>query len=406
MTFGKYAVDFEERVNFQRLREERLKKAKKQLSRDGLGVVAPWDPDTIRYISSHYITTPLRAAQNQLCILPRNGDPVIFIAGTVEVRHKQMPWLKGKVFPEVINPKFLRKISEVSPIIKVGADIMAEHGITNETLGLDGTTSEFLLGEAFKEVGIKTVDAKYSMVSARTIKTQDEIELLRMTCANTEPVFASITDAIRPGVRECDLIAIGMKILYESGVDHTEDFVVCSGEHTNPFDLSFTDKPIRPGELVYIDVDAAAYLGYKPCVYRTFCCGKATSEQKELYEECRAMLYTAVEAVKTGNTTEDLVRGWPESPSYWGRETWAECVPLAVGHGIGLSLHELPFFTPPMARKNPFKLAENMAIALEFWAGRPGGKDGVRLEEDILVTKDGYEVLTRFPIDEITECWV
>lgn len=74
MTFGKYAVDFEERVNFQRLREERLEKAKEQLSRDGLGAVATWDPDTIRYISSHYITTPLRAAQNQLCILPRNGE--------------------------------------------------------------------------------------------------------------------------------------------------------------------------------------------------------------------------------------------------------------------------------------------------------------------------------------------
>lgn len=122
-----------------------------------------------------------------------------------------MPWLKRKVFPEVINPKFLSKIGEVSPIIKVVADIMAEHGITNETLDLDGTTSEFLLGEAFKEVGIKTVDAKYSMVSARTVKTQDEIELLRMICANTEPVFASIRDAFRPGVRECDLIALGMK---------------------------------------------------------------------------------------------------------------------------------------------------------------------------------------------------
>lgn len=118
------------------------------------------------------------------------------------------------------------------------------------------------------------------------------------------------------------------------------------------------------------------------------------------------MLYTAVEAVKAGNTTEDFVKGWPESPSYWGHEAWGECVPLAVGHGIGLSLHELPFFTLPMARKNPVKLEENMAIALEFWAGRPGGKDGVRFGEDILVTKDGYEVLTRFPIDEITECWV
>ena len=406
MVFGKYAVDFEERVNYDRLRAERLEKARNQLVKDGLGAVATWDADTIRYISSHYVTTPLRAAQNQLCVLPRNGDPTVFVAGTIEVRQKQMPWLKGKVYPETLNPKFAQKTSDVKPVIDVVAGIMAEHSLTNEPLGLDGTTSEFLLGEAFNEVGIKAVDAKRSMVEARTIKTQDEVELLRISCANTETVFAAIRDAIRPGLRECDIVALGMKILYELGCDHTEDLVVCSGEHTNPFDLSFTDKPIRPGELVYIDVDAASYQGYKPCVYRTFSCGKATEEQKELYEECRSMLYSAVEAIKAGNTTADVVKGWPESPSYWGRKTWAECIPLAVSHGIGLSLHEWPFFTPPIARENPVKLEENMVIALETWTGKPGGKDGVRLEEDVLVTKDGYEVLTRFPIDELIECWI
>jgi Xaa-Pro dipeptidase len=184
-----------------------------------------------------------------------------------------------------------------------------------------------------------------------------------------------------------------------------EDLVVCSGEHTNPFDLQFTDKPIRPGELIYIDIDAAAYMGYKPCVYRTFSCGKVTAEQKEVYEECRAMLYSAIEAIKPGVTTDVIVKDWPKSPEYWGRKTWPEVTPLAVCHGIGLSLHEMPFFTPPMARANPVRMEENMAIALETWVGRQGGKFGVRLEEDVLVTKDGYEVLTRFPIDEITECW-
>jgi len=406
MAFGKYAVDCESRIDFNRLRNERLEKVKAQMEKDGLGAVVTWDADTIRYICSYYITTPLRAAHNHLCILPRNGDPTIFMAGTVQVREKQYPWLKGRILPETPNPKFSRTTADVNRVVSTVAGILAEHGLTNEPLGLDGCTSEFLYGEAFNEVGIKAVDAKYRMVDARTIKTQDEVELLRITCSNTEPVFAAIQDAIRPGLRECDIVALAMKILYEMGCDHTEDLVVCSGEHTNPFDLIFSDRPIGAGEIVYVDIDAASYMGYKPCVYRTFCCGRATEEQKELYEECRAMLYNGIKAIKAGNTTEDVVRGWPDSPGYWGRETWAECVPLAVAHGIGLSLHERPFFTPPTARENPIVLEENMVIALETWTGKPGGKDGVRLEEDVLVTKDGYEVLTKFPIDNIIECWV
>jgi len=406
MSFGKFAVDYEARIDFERLRKERLEKAKKQMIKDGLGAVITWDADTIRYLSGHYITTPLRAAQNHACILARNGDPVVFSAGTLEVRQRQMPWLKGKVFPELMNPKFCRTTKDVAPIVKVVADVMAEHGVTREPLGIDGSTSEFLLGEAFKEASIQAMDAKRTMVEARTIKTQDEVELLRIACANTEPAFAAIADAIRPGIRECDLVGVAAKVLFENGCDHMEDLVVCSGEHTNPFDLQFTDKPIRPGELIYIDIDAAAYMGYKPCVYRTFSCGKATAEQKEVYEECRAMLYSAIEAIKPGVTTDVIVRGWPQSPQYWGRQTWPEVTPLAVGHGIGLSLHEMPFFTPPIARANPVRLEENMVLALETWVGRQGGKFGVRLEEDVLVTREGYEVLTRFPIDEITECWI
>ena len=406
MLFGKFAVDYEARIDFERLRRERLEKAKKQMAKDGLGAVISWDADTIRYLSGHYITTPLRAAQNHACILARNGEPVVFSAGMVEVRQKQMPWLKGRVFPELMNPKFSRTTKDVAPIVKVVAEVMAEYGVTKEPLGIDGSTSEFLLGEAFKEVGIHAVDAKRTMVETRTIKTQDEVALLRIACANTEPAFAAIADAIRPGVKECDLVGVAAKVLFENGCEHMEDLVVCSGYHTNPFDLQFTDKPIRPGELIYIDIDAAAYLGYKPCVYRTFSCGRATDEQKEVYEECRAMLYSAIEVIKPGVTTDVLVRDWPKSPEYWGRKSWPEVTPLAVCHGIGLSLHEMPFFTPPIARANPFKLEENMVIALETWVGRTGGNFGVRLEEDVLVTRDGYEVLTRFPIDGITECWI
>jgi len=410
MAFGKYAVDWEERVNFDRLRKQKLEKVQAQIARDGLGAVMSFDADTIRYCTSHYVTTPLRASQMQFAVVPKEGAgaPVVYVAAVADKLREQMPWMKGNVRPALRHTKTASKIEDLARHVDEVGGLMAEWGVTNEPLGIDGSTSEFLFGQAFSQKGIKCVDAKATMLDARAIKTKDEIELLKITCQNTDVVFAAIQDAIRPGVRECDLVALALKILYEQGCDHNEDLVCCSGYNTNPFDLSFTDKPIQPGDLVYVDVDSASYMGYKPCVYRTFCCGKATEEQKGLYAEARDMLYAAIEIVKPGITTLDICERWPTDPSYWGPSftKWEQVTPLAVGHGIGLSLHERPFITLPEAQANPVLLQEGMVIALETWTGKPGGKDGVRLEEDLVVTKDGYEVITKFPIDELIECWV
>jgi Xaa-Pro aminopeptidase len=231
---------------------------------------------------------------------------------------------------------------------------------------------------------------------------------MRITCANSEKAFAAIVDAIRPGIREMDLVGIGIKALYEEGDDHTEDLVCCSGHNTNPYGWSFTDKPIQVGDLVYIDVDGASYQGYKSCIYRTFCCGKATQEQKDVYEECRAMLYDAIDTIKDGSTDWQLLDKWPDSPRYWGHETWGEVGPYAIGHGLGLTLHDRPFFNRmnQVAGVPEQTFKEGMVLAIETYAGRKGGKFGVRLEENILVTKDGYERLSLWPIDELMECWL
>ena len=119
------------------------------------------------------------------------------------------------------------------------------------------------------------------------------------------------------------------------------------------------------------------------------------------------MLYASVDAVKPGNTTDDIVNAWPDSPQYWGFDSWLDVQPYAFGHGIGLTLHDPPVITPlGKAAGIPSRtLEEGMILALETWTGKRGGKDGVRLEENVLVTKEGCEVLSRFPIDELMECW-
>jgi Xaa-Pro aminopeptidase len=369
MALGKYAVDYEERVNYERLRQERLSRAKEQIEADGLGALVTWDEANIRYLASYYVTTPMRPAEVQCVFIPRNGDPILFCGGTPQETERRMPWMKGRVRPTISAFKLSAKDQDDISVL-VFADtvvrLMKEYGVEKEPLGIDGTTCGILLDRAFQKAGIHTVHAKPTMDKARMIKTKDEIELMRITCGNSESAFAAIADAIRPGIRECDLVGIGIKALYQEGADHTEDLVCCSGFNSNPYGWSFSDKPLRPGDLVYIDVDGNSYQGYKSCVYRTFCCGRATQQQKDLYAECYEMLYGAISIIKDGITDYDILEKWPQSPEYWGYNTWEEVAPYVFGHGLGLTLHDPPVISP--LRKaygfEPVVLRQGMILSL------------------------------------------
>ncbi|MFH1651577.1 MAG: Xaa-Pro peptidase family protein [Chloroflexota bacterium] len=407
MAIPKFGTDREERINYERMREFRLARAREQMAAAGLGALITWEAWNIRYITGNYVTIPTRWLESHAVVLPRNGDPYVYGGASFSPYRlrKEMPWLKDKIFSERVPTKLARTTADLGSWVRVVGRIMSEHGLTGETLGLDGCTCEFLMGEAFAEAGIKTVDAKHIMFEARKIKSQDEIECTRLACANADAGFADIADAIRPGVTESQLVGIGMNRLYALGADEAQEFVCASGPHTNPLRIDYTDRQIRPGDLVVIDINGNSFQGYKSCVYRTFSCGKASAEQKEIYEECRAMLYAGMSAVKAGNTTFDICKNWPDSPQYWGFERWGDVQGYALGHGVGISLHEMPFIFYPTAKANPVTLEEGMVLALETWTGKQGGKDGVRLEEELVVTKDGYDLLTKFPIGELMECW-
>ena len=407
MSFGSNGTDREERINYARMREYRLARAREQMEKFGIGALVTWEAWNIRYISGAYVTIPTRWIEGQYAVLPRNGEPVVFAFPSFSpyaVRAK-MPWLNDKIFAPAGHVKLARKVEDLDPIVDQIAKVLADHGLTGETLGLDGTQSEIMLQEAFKKRGITTMDAKPAMFQARKIKNQDEVECCRMACSIADAAFTDMRAAIKPGVKECELMGIGMNRLYAEGCDETMEFVVATGPRTNPLWIDFTDRRVQAGDHVIIDINGASFNGYKSCYYRTFVCGKANQQQKDTYEECRAMMYAGMSGIKAGNTTWDICKNWPDSPQYWGYEDWDEVAGYALGHGLGISLHEFPFLYPATAEKNPVTLEEGMVLAIENWTGKKGGgRDGVRLEENIVVTKDGYELLTNYPVDEIIEC--
>lgn len=415
MSYGKFAVDYEQRIDFPRLRRERLERAQKTMADEGFGSVMTFSADNIRYLTSFYITTPNRAGEYQFVFCPRKGaameDPTLHGGPNGDEANKRLPWLKGRIRPNLGSAPSASDLGAKAPTVQRQVEtvisLMEEAGVKNEPLLIDGTVLSALYVEAFAEKGVKAVVRKSVLDKARMVKTEDEISIMRIVAANTEFAFADIVDAIRPGIREIDLVGIGIKSLYEQGVDHTEDLVCMSGFNTNPYNWTFTDRPIRPGDLVYIDVDGASYLGYKSCVYRTFCCGKANNRQKEIYAEGLGWLYDGIKACKPGNSNYDIINAFPQDPAAWGETSWDGIDPYLVVHGLGLTLHDRPFGAHTyVVNKGPeVPLEPGMVLAVETYAGKKGERDGVRLEEMVLITEDGYEVLSKFPIADLMECW-
>jgi Xaa-Pro dipeptidase len=135
------------------------------------------------------------------------------------------------------------------------------------------------------------------------------------------------------------------------------------------------------------------YNGYGCDYVRTFLCGdKATPLQKDLYKRCLDYLYEGINEVKPGNTTGDVARKWHEP------EDCTECT-LDFGHGVGLDTHEYPFISF-MSKQDPIEIKPDMVLALEVFLGDPATKQGVRLEENLIVTEKGYEIISKYPFEE------
>lgn len=409
MPFGKYSVDYEQRLDMDRMRAYRVSRTHQAMEQYEMDGFLTFNADSIRYVTSAYVTTPMRPIELQGAFISKSGDPYFFGGGTPSEERERMPWLKGNVFPS--RGTAMPGTGTYDPVVEAWVDtclkILAEEGIPAKVIGIESSCMSYFV-DAFARKGVKCVFARPMIMQARSIKNQDEINIMKLTCANAEKAFARIQQFIKPGVRECDIVGVGINALYEEGCDHTEDLVCMSGPHTYPYNWTFTDRMVRPGDLVYIDVDGASYLGYKSCYYRTFSCGKTTPEQDECFDQCIEMMDNALKVVKPGNTIYQMLDQFPD-PSFWGRKTWNEVDALAMAHGLGLGLHELPHATRTVQKVSQapdITFQPGHVMAIETYAGSEKGGFGVRHEDMFVVTEDGFELISKWPRDHITECFV
>ncbi len=381
------AVDWEQRIDFPRLRAERLQRAKDALEASDLGALLLFDPNNIRYVTSTHIGEWARDKNARYVFLPRGGDPILWDFGSA-ARHHQMyaPWLPTESLRAGVTPMRGAMPVETGVPDALGARIaheLEQHGLAGEQLGCD--IPDMVSLQALQRAGVNVTDGTRVMLGARRIKTADEIYR-----------------ALRPGVREHEIVAKAHQLLFELGSEQVEAINAVSGDRCNPHPHVFSDRLLRPGDQAFFDI-IHSFMGYRTCYYRTFNVGGVSQSQLDAYKQCREWLDAAIELVRPGVTTDQIASVWPTAEEL-GFANEEACFGLQFGHGLGVGLYEAPMISRLHSLDHPAVIEENMVFALETYCPATDGRSAARIEEEVLVTAEGNEILTRFPAEELLVC--
>src|SRR5918998_1394028 len=398
---GHMGVDYEERVDFARLRDYRIGRARAALESSECGAFLLFDFYNIRYTTQTWIGGALGDKMIRYALLTRGNDPVLWDFGSAVKHHKKYSqWVPEENY----RAGFLGFRGAVAPSVGLMADAVAEiksllveAGVAGLPVGMDIVEPPFLF--EMERQGLHVVDAQQLMLDARCIKSQDEIVLLNQAAAMVDGVYQDIVEVLKPGIRENEIVALANKRLYEMGSDQVEAVNAISGERCNPHPHNFTDRLIRPGDQAFFDI-IHSYNGYRTCYYRTFAVGSATQSQHDAYTKAREWMDASIAMVRPGVGTDEVAAVWPKATEF-GFDNELAAFGLQFGHGLGLGLHERPIISRLNSMTEPIELQVGMVFALETYCPASDGFSAARIEEEVVVTEDGPQILTLFPAQDL-----
>jgi Xaa-Pro aminopeptidase len=398
---GHMGVDYEQRVNFDRLRQYRLARADAALKTSGCGAFLLFDFYNIRYTTQTWIGGALGDKMTRYALLTADHGPRLWDFGSAARHHRlYSPWLE----PADCHAGMLGLRGAIAPTaglmesaVREIKGMLTESGVADAPVGVDIIEPPFLF--EMQRQGLHVVDAQQFMLDARLIKSPDEIMLLTQAAAMVDGVYQDIFEALKPGIRENEIVALANKRLYDMGSDQVEAINAVSGERCNPHPHNFSDRLIRPGDQAFFDI-IHSFNGYRTCYYRTFSVGSATPSQRDAYTKAREWMDASINAVRPGVGTDEIAAVWPEATEF-GFEDEMAAFGLQFGHGLGLGLHERPIISRLNSMREPIELKVGMVFALETYCPASDGFSAARIEEEIVVTPDGPRVLTLFPAQDL-----
>ena len=391
--YSQTGADWQYRVDFERLRKDRLQRAREQMDAHDLGALVLFAGANIRYVTSSYQGNWKYNINIRYAVLPNGGEPVLFeTAGSdLQCAKIDMPWMEDRIKPamtwqwaEGAVPHMAGKMADTV------VEVLDANGVKKERIGVDNFDWPSL--EAFQDRKINIVNGWPAMSAARVIKTPDEIELLKQASSIGDAAMWKIKyEWLKPGVREREIEAKVHDFMLSQGCEIIYDIIVASGGNTSPYRRWATDKMIRQGDLVIVDINAVGPSGYFVDFVRCFkCASKMTQQEIDLYREVYDSMYAGIEQLRPGNTSADVAAAFPE----YDDDKYGTVTLQQLAHSIGITLYEGMWISRAYSLDYPAEIKENMYFAAETFAGHPKLPQTTRLEENVLVTADGPVVFT------------
>ena len=396
---GPFAVDWEDRYDFAELRRQRVERSHQALADSDADGLLVWKDENVRYLTALRAqliagkTTSLNGA-----ILVPGEDPILLgSGGEIDKARVGMSWIGEAHAVPIMEQRelvdgFVRDI--LSPIL-------ANHRLTSGKLAVDQANISFIQALRRHLPDLELADGDEVMQKARWIKSDLEVAIIEEACAIGDSVTQRALDGTKVGRRELEIAGDAMQTLFYLGGEmaHVITPFVASGEHMSPPHRLATDKIVRNGDLVFIDI-GAMWNGYFADIGRTTIVGKPSPDQKKIYTAVYEGLMAGIDKMRPGNTNQDCAEAIINKVGDYGLAD--HLFSLFIGHGIGMGANEPPYIGETLPGATVYEFQPNQVFAVEplVWVPDVRGGGGVRIEDMILITDTEPHVLSRVEYED------
>ena len=396
---GQFQVAYEARVDVSAMRQKRVANAQRRREEAEVDALLVWKDENVRYLTDlrpQLIAGKTTALNGALLIADR--APILFCSGGERDRaDRTMPWIT-----EIHTIPIIEERSLIEGFVRaILAPVLEKYGLTRARIGMDEANTSVMQLIARHLPDVRLEDGDTPMQLARRIKLPEEIAMLEEATALADAVTASAVTAIAEGVRECDVAGEAMRTLFRLGGEyaHVMTPFVASGEHMSPPHRISSDKLIRNGDLVFIDI-GANWNGYFGDVARTSICGKPSRQQQEIFTAVYEALRAGIAKMRPGCTNQDASQAIIQTAEKY--KLGKRFLSLFIGHGVGIGANEPPYIGETLPGAPVYEFEPGMVFAVEplIWVEGVRGGGGVRLEEMVLITEGEAHVMSRAPFEE------
>lgn len=382
------------------VRGYRLGRVRAQMERLGVDALIVSDPVNIRYATGarNMQVFSMRNAPSRYLLLTAERSILFEFTGCLHLAD-------GLETIDEVRPartaSFVAAGQHIADVERAWAGDMAAEltrlGGPRPTVGLERLNAGVAI--ALAAAGVRVVDAQHALELARSVKSAEELACVTASLRATEIGVAALRDAIRPGLTEAQLWSVLRASVIAQNGDYIETRLLSAGSRTNPWFQETSDNVIGPDELIALDTDVVGCHGYYSDFSRTFHSGPRapTREQRELYRTAREQVCHNISIPRPHMSFRDYAReAWDIPEEFYANRYYLSA------HGCGMT-GEYPYLYHqgdfPAAGYDG-EIVPGMTICVESYIGREGGAEGVKLEEQVLITQTGVEVLSRFPFED------